>query len=170
MNSETLFAERQRFRQLWVWLILAGLNGLFLYALITQVIMGESFGNKPMSNTGLVITSGLSILFTLFFLSIRLDTEIREDGIYVRFFPFHINWKHYPPESISKCYVRKYSPLTEYGGWGIRLGAFGKGKAYNISGNKGLQIELTGGKKILIGTNRPEELDAVLKENLLLKK
>ncbi|MBX2959059.1 MAG: hypothetical protein KF732_03800 [Flavobacteriales bacterium] len=59
-------------------------------------------------------------------------------------------------------YVRQYSPLTEYGGWGIRLGLFGKGTAYNVSGNKGLQLEFTNNKKLLIGTNKPNELTETL--------
>jgi hypothetical protein len=59
-----------------------------------------------------------------------------------------------------KCYVRKYKPLAEFGGWGLRFGV--SGKAYNISGNKGLQLELTNNKKLLIGTQKPEELSEAL--------
>jgi hypothetical protein len=34
--------------------------------------------------------------------------------------------------------------------------------AYNVSGNRGLQLELTNGKKILLGTQRPEEIAQAL--------
>lgn len=169
MESTKLFAERQRFKQWWVWLILAGINGLFLYAVITQVIGGESFGTNPMSNTGLLITALFLILFTLFFLNIRLDTEINKEGIAVRFFPFQLKFRHYNWNTIDKCYVRKYSPITEYGGWGIRLGLFGKGRALNVSGNIGLQLEFNDGKKLLIGTNKPKELTEVLNSARRLK-
>ncbi|MDQ1088364.1 hypothetical protein [Siphonobacter sp. SORGH_AS_1065] len=54
--------------------------------------------------------------------------------------------------------------MTEYGGWGLRLGLFGKGIAFNVSGNKGLQLEFIDHKKLLIGTNKPEELTKVLSE------
>ena len=63
---------------------------------------------------------------------------------------------------MSKCYVREYSPIAEYGGWGLRGGFFGKGSALNVSGNKGLQLELKNNKKILIGTNKPKELSETL--------
>ena len=63
---------------------------------------------------------------------------------------------------LTKSFVRQYSPLTEYGGWGLRLGLFGKGTAYNVSGNKGLQLEFTDKKKLLIGTNKPDELSETL--------
>jgi len=33
-----------------------------------------------------------------------------------------------------------------------------KGKAYNVSGNRGVQLELLNGGRILIGSQKPEEL------------
>ena len=91
-----------------------------------------------MSNLGLLLTAIPLLLITLLILNIRLDTLIKEDGIYVRFFPFHWSFKKFSWDMISSSYVRKYSPLLEYGGWGMRLGIFGKGNAWNISGDKGL--------------------------------
>jgi hypothetical protein len=164
MNNEILFSERQRFTQWWLWLILLGINGLFLYGVFEQVIVGQKLGNHPMSNTGLIITAGLILFLTLLFAIGHLDTTIKKDGIYVRFFPFHIKCKQYPWEKLTKSYVRQYSPITEYGGWGLRLGLFGKGTAFNVSGNKGLQLEFTDHKKLLIGTNKPEELSETLKK------
>lgn len=164
MNAEILFSERQRFKQWWIWFILLGINGLFLFGVFKQVIGGQTFGDKPMSNVGLLIASGVTLCCTFLFLCIRLDTQIRTDGIYVRFFPFRIKLKKYDWSEISRCYVRQYSALAEYGGWGYRIGFSGKGRALNVSGNKGLQIEFTNGKKLLIGTNKPEQLtDALTK-------
>lgn len=164
MEDEVLFKEKQRFKQWWLWLILLGFNGLFLFGVFKQVIGGQQFGDKPMSNTGLLIATGLTILLTLLFVNFRLDTVIKKDGIYVRFFPFHIKFKHYTWNNITKSFVRQYSPLTEYGGWGLRLGLFGKGTAFSVSGNKGLQLEFTDNKKLLIGTNKPDELTETLKK------
>ena len=162
MNNEILFSERQKFKQWWVWLILLGINGLFLFGLFKQIIDGEQFGDKPMSNVGLLIATGVTLLLTLLFLNLRLDTEIKNDGIYVRFFPFHLTFKHYNWDSLTKSFVRQYSPISEYGGWGLRLGLFGKGTAFNVSGDKGLQLEFSNHKKLLIGTNQPEELNETL--------
>ncbi|WP_447636336.1 hypothetical protein [Flavobacterium microcysteis] len=163
MANEILFTERQRFKQWWLWLILLGINGLFLFAVFKQVIAGQQFGDKPMSNIGLLITAGLTILLTILFLNFRLDTLIKKDGIYVRFFPFHLKFNYYAWEKLTKSFVRQYSPIAEYGGWGLRYGFLGKGKAFNVSGDKGLQLEFTDNKKLLIGTNKPEELTEVLK-------
>ncbi|RDC56527.1 hypothetical protein DU508_13150 [Pedobacter chinensis] len=162
MTNEILFTERQKFKQWWLWLLLLGINGLFLFGVFKQVIGGQQFGNKPMSNAGLLATTGLMILLTLLFVNFRLDTNIKKDGVYVRFFPFHLKFKHYSWDTLTKSFVRQYSPLIEYGGWGLRLGLFGKGTAFNVSGDKGLQLEFTNKKKLLIGTNKPDELTETL--------
>lgn len=65
---------------------------------------------------------------------------------------------------MTKPYVRQYSPLAEYGGWGLRLGLFGKGTSYNVSYDKGLQLEFTDNKKLLIGTNKSDELTETFKK------
>src|SRR5690606_41120216 len=100
----------------------------------------------------------------------KLETKIKNDGIFVRFFPFHISFKYYPWDEISSSFVRKYSPLVEYGGWGWRFSLFGSGTAYNVSGNMGLQLIFTNKKKLLIGTKKPDQLTEVLNKIGQLKK
>jgi len=163
MKEEILFFERQRFRQAWLWAIIIGINGIFVYGFIRQVLMGHVFGDKPMSNAGLLISLVISLIVTTFFLSIRLETIIKMDGIYVRFFPFHFQYKKYEWEQVSQIYVRKYHAIGEYGGWGYKI-MIGSGKAYNISGNMGIQLVLKSKKRILIGTVKPEEVTEVLKK------
>ena len=116
MNEEILFTERQRYKQWWLWLILLGVNGLFLFGVFKQVIGGQQFGDKPMSNIELLIVTGLTIVSTILFANFRLDTVIKKDGIYVRFFPFHFQFKNYRWETLTKSFVRQYSPISEYGG------------------------------------------------------
>lgn len=162
MDNEILFTESQRFKQWWLWMILLGINGLFLFGVYQQVIGGQQFGDKPMSDTELLIITGLTLLLAFLFINFRLDTIIKRDGIYVRFFPFHMTFKHYNWNNLTKSFVRQYSAISEYGGWGLRFGLFGKGKAYNVSGNKGLQLEFNNNKKLLIGTTKPDELTKIL--------
>lgn len=167
MNNEVLFSETQRFKQWWLWILLIGINGLMIYGVFTQVINGHTFGEKPASNSQLLIGAALSLLISIFVLSFRLDTQIKTDGIYVRLFPLQLTYRFFSWKSLLKCYVRKYNAIAEYGGWGLRLGLFGKGRAYNISGDEGLQLEFTNGKKLLIGTQKPQELTEVIEEYFL---
>lgn len=162
MKDEVLFIEQQRFRQIWLWIILLGINIYFIDKTIRQLIMPEQLEGKLMSNTGLIVTTLITLSVTLLIACTRLDTTIKDDGIYVRFFPFHLKLRKYSWDKISQAFVRKYQPLSEYGGWGYRLGLFGKGRAFNISGNQGIQLIFTDGAKLLIGTNRPAEAKEAL--------
>ena len=140
--------------------MLLGINCLFLYGIIKQVFFEQQFGNKPLSNSGLFTVLVFTLLISLLFIYFRLETRINEDGIYVRFFPLQFTYKKYAWAEISKSYLRQYRPILEYGGWGIRYGM--KGKAYNVSGNIGLQLEFISGERLLIGTNNPKELTETL--------
>lgn len=164
MDNEILFTEKQKFKQWWLWVILFGINGLLLLGVFKQVIGGHQFGDKPTSNVELVSTVGLTILLTILFINFKLETQIKKDGVYVRFFPFNLSFRQYTWDKVSKSFVRQYNPIGEYGGWGLRFGLFGKGRALNVSGNQGLQLEFSDHKRLLIGTNKPEELTKTLVE------
>ena len=90
----------------------------------------------------------------------RLITQIRTDGIYLRFPPLQNRITKFTWESIGSIHIRTYNPTREFGGWGICFGP--NGTAYNIAGNIGIQIVFTNGNKMLIGTNDPENLSIVL--------
>jgi len=162
MDSEILFSEKQKFSQWWLRLILIAVNGLILFGIFKQVIGGQQFGDKPMSNLGLLLTEALILILTILCINFQLETRITKDGVYVRFFPFHFSFKYYGWNKISKSFTRQYNPITEYGGWGLRLEILGSGKAFNVSGDKGLQLEFIDKKKLLIGTHKVEELTETL--------
>ena len=163
-TKEVLFSETQYFRQWWVWMLLIGVSVLPLYGIYRQIILGEPWGTNPVSNAGLLIFAAFILLLFLLFINMRLVTVIREDGIYYRFYPFHTSMKFIAWEETDKLYLRKYKPLKEYGGWGLRYGFGKKGRAVNVSGNKGLQIEFKNGNKLLIGTQKPRKMDHILAE------
>ena len=98
------------------------------------------------------------------FYKIKFTTRIDNEGIYYQFYPFHLREKKISWDEIDTIYVRKYKPIIEYGGWGIRIKPFKKDIAYNIWGNWGLQIEKSDGKRILLGTQRPEDIKRAILE------
>lgn len=108
----------------------------------------------------LILASLILAAAVIFTVLSKLETQIKKDGVYVRFYPAHRKFKYYPWSEISKAYVRQYSPLGEYGGWGLK--GFSDNKALNISGKTGFQLELKNGKKLLIGTQKPEEIKELL--------
>lgn len=155
------FREEQRFRQKWVGLIVVGTTGIAWYAAFMQLAMGRPFGDRPMSD-GLLLVFWLAfgVGLPLFFRALRLVTVVDAGGVHFRFVPFQLAGRVLPPEYIGSYEARTYKPLLEYGGWGIRSGR--GGDAYNVSGDRGVQFVLAGGKRVLIGTQRPEEFVAAL--------
>ena len=161
---KTTYVETQQFRQIWIWLLLliTGISsvGTFAYGFYMQIILGEVFGDKPMSDNVLTITFvGASFFFTLLlllFIYTKLTTMIDDSGISYQFFPFHLSFHKITWDQIESYEVITYRPIREYGGWGIR---FGKNKkAYNVSGNVGLSVQLKTGKNVLFGTQKEQEL------------
>ena len=159
-NEETggpLYQEVQHFRQAWLWIPILSASCFCIYAVVQQMVLDKPFGNNPAPDTVLVVIAvlfglGLPVLFYL----AKLTTEVRSDGLYVRYFPFHLSFRKTPLDDLAKYEVRTYSALRDYGGWGIRHGW--KGKAYNVRGNRGVQLELRKGGRVLIGSQKPEEL------------
>ncbi len=150
----TEFKETQRFTQWWLWLVLMGSWGSMIYSFWVTA----KFDTISIFSVS-VFTLGLPILFW----QMRLMTRITEEGIYVRFVPFHFKEQFFPWESIESAQVRTYSPLMEYGGWGIKYGFNGQGKVFNVAGDQGLQLVFKSGEKLLIGTQKPTEIQAAVK-------
>lgn len=162
MKTQPIFAERQRFTQWWLWVLLAGINGLVIYGAVYQLSTGKPFGNNPASDGVLIWTVVFSLSITALFFVFKLETKISKEGVEVRFFPLRRKFKLYPWSSVAKAYTRTYSPIREYGGWGVRYRFSGNGKALNVSGNRGLQLVMHDGSELLIGTQRQQEIDAIL--------
>lgn len=164
-KDAVFFREQQKFDQLWVQLLIFVPVAIVWYGAIQQLVMGIPFGNNPASDDGMILLLILfGVLFPVFMLSLRMITEVRDSGLYIRFYPFHLSSRKFPFESIRSYEVREYHPLKEYGGWGIRFGL--KGQAYNVSGNKGVFFEFSNGKTLMVGSQRPDELAAAISRGI----
>jgi hypothetical protein len=170
--DKKLFNEEQRFDQLWLkvplYVLAVGNVVLFAYGFYKQLIAGTPWGDNPMSDVGLVFVTFLVFLIwgSVFFLfeKTKLITSIYTEEIRLRFPPFFFKEKSIPVRMIQKMEIRKYNPITEFGGWGLRHGF--RGKAYNVKGNMGLQIHFINGKKLLIGTQKPDQVNWAISKML----
>jgi hypothetical protein len=161
-DTGVTFSEVQKFRQrsLWILLVIMDLLALifFGYGMFKQLIIGQAWGSRPLPDLALAIVGSFFLLLlaviTYIFYTLKLVTEVRNDGFSIRFFP--LTHRLIPYAYIKTCEARSYLPIREYGGWGIRYGR--KGKAYTVSGNLGVQLELIHEKPLLIGSQRHEEL------------
>ena len=157
------FEETQKFNQVWLWILLVAISVWVLIQFPLSIFISSS--EDPVSSHSIIMFL-ISLAFVVGLNSLmffaRLKTKVTDDGVSILFHPFINKPKTFKWENIKEAYVRKYRPIWEYGGWGIRYRW--SGRAYNTSGNMGLQLIMNSGKKILIGTHKPEELDAFLKK------
>lgn len=167
-----MYRETQQFKQAWIWVILSLVGllilGIFGYDIYEQIILKKKLSNNPVSDTELVVIFLVVFFFFLFLIALfafaRLSTVIDKSGIHFRFFPFHMRYKQFAWDQVSKYELIGYHPIKDYGGWGIRFGKMGK--AYTVSGNKGLQVHLKSGRRFLLGTQKVEELKTFLSQNI----
>ncbi len=161
--NKIYFKEEQKFNQWWIQAIVAVIVILWFWQLIQQVILGIPFGSDPSPDWAVIIIGVIPIGVVIMFQVLKLKTVVTDEGVSFRFLPFQRKPKVYPVTDIKNYEAVQYRPIRDYGGWGIRIAWVGsKGIAFNVSGNKGVRFELKSGKKVLIGTQRPDAFKAAL--------
>lgn len=155
--SAVLFHEKQKFNQSWLWGLLLLVFAPFAWGIVKQIILGEPWGDNTMSDMGLIAVTLLPLALIGFFYFVEMETRVTDEAIHIDFSPiakvtFH--WKDI--ENVE---------ATTYGfvGYGFRLSKK-YGKIYNVKGNQGLQLYLQNGRKVMIGTQRLDELAEVARQ------
>lgn len=145
MVTDPVFHEVQRFRQRWIWALLGGIT-------LAIIVSG------PIPWVGLVIIGTIAV----FVYGLRLQTEVRDDGVYLKMWPLHRSYRRFPWSEIERYEQKQYRPIRDFGGWGIR---WAPGKiAYNVSGDQGVWIELTNKRAVLVGSQHPDDFVRAMDE------
>ncbi len=163
MKGKLLFKEEQSFVGTWMWYLVIGITVLT----VGGTAIGLMFIKDSEGIIGLVISAIVTGGVVVLLYTSKLYVSMDQDHLYYRYPPFVNSEKRLSKDDVKEMYVRKYKPITEYGGWGYRF-RFRSGRAMNVAGNTGLQLLLKNGKRILIGTQKPEEMKQAvrrLKEN-----
>jgi len=160
-TDEAVYREVQRWslgsRCLLLVLCVLGVTGGVFSAVVILAQHPRQWASLPVIVIcGILVPVGIGFLIWI----ARLETEVRQDGLYIRYVPFHRHFKRFQAEDLSEYHARTYRPILEYGGWGIRFGW--KGRAYNVSGNRGVQLVFRDGRRMLIGSSRPSELEEAI--------
>ena len=139
-----------------IFILLVCIMGLFLYADIQQIVFGKPFGDKPAPNLVLIVFTLFisSIIFLLF--RAKLETRINKEGVFFKWVPFQTGYTMYKWSNIDKAEIISYS----FVGYGFRLTPYGT--VHTVGGNKGLQLILKSGRKVVIGTQKSGEIKAIL--------
>jgi len=158
--DDVLFKEVQRFRQPWILALLLGVVAIYAWGFVQQIVLGVPWGNNPASDELMWIILVFIGALVAFIISIRLEVTVSAAGLSVRFFPLHLRPRHFDRGEIVEHRPMTYHPLRDFGGWGIRYGQ--TGWAYIVRGTEGVLVRTSGGKQLLIGSQRAVELDAAI--------
>jgi len=148
------FKEEQRMLKHWWFMMIPAVFTITVPLLVS----------KQAQVDGILVAIPIAIIGLVFLLFglITLHAKIDEQGISIQFKPFMFKVKHIPWKEIAQAKVVKYDPLFEYGGWGYRKGWKKKKIAYNIYGSEGLEIMLHDETKLMLGTQKPVQLNTYL--------
>jgi hypothetical protein len=151
------FEEKQPFyKNSLIWFAIPGM--------IIPIIIGafNTFKDGSGSFQDLATIVFVEIMVFALLFSTRLETKLDEYGVSYRLFPFHLKTRFISWDQVSSAQVRKYNPLGEYWGWGIK--GTRKNRAINIAGDIGLQLVLKNGCKLLIGTLMKEKMEVAVEK------
>lgn len=121
-------------------------------ALVMQLVQGATLGEDLMM---VLVVALVGVGLPWLFLVVRLEVTVFADRIDIRFPPFRR--RTLARSDIAGFEVRTYQPIREYGGWGLKGWRSGK-VAYNISGNRGVDLTLSSGQRLLLGSQHADEL------------
>ena len=156
-----VFVEEQR-SPLWKLFLIAG---VLLSIIIILFLKLEDVLIDAKSKIIISVSVILNLLLIILIFTVRLKTKIDELGIHYRYFPLHQKDRFISWSELEKAFLRKYNPILEYGGRGMRKAKFlhkKNGKAYSVSGNIGLQLVLKNGKKPIGKRIRQNDLNQKL--------
>ena len=140
--------------------------GIMLYGSYKQLVLGEVWGNKPISDIALIIITLIVVILTLaitwFIFNLELIVEIKNKQVHYKLRPiFSEKVIHFSElESWVIKPINPINPITQFGGYGWRVTP--KSKAFIINGKNALFLKPKEGKKIVLDTNKPIELKAFL--------
>lgn len=161
--AEPLFHEEQSLRRGRL-LILTAIPPLVLsFLAIWQIGLGHSWGKQPMSNASIVGWTIFLWLIYLRLITVKLVTEVRPGEISVRMRGL---WRSYSValSAVKSARAVTFDPAHDWGGYGVR--SSDRGRAFLAAGPRGVELELTKGGVVVVGSQRPDELARRIDEQL----
>jgi hypothetical protein len=153
------FREDQRFTQWWLWALLIVLGVGLSLPWFLQTLFAVPLGNVPAPSGLLLLLAVFGVGLPVLFAYLRLRVTVFDDRLELNFRP--IRRRTIRLADIARVEAVTYSPLLDYGGWGIKVGR--KGWCYNTSGNHGVEVHLVDGRVVMVGSQRAEELESALR-------
>lgn len=162
MADEVQYREVQRFRQWWYLLLVVGTALIGWSAWLQQIVIGEPFGSDPASDAAVwIVWVVMGLVVPVIALSLRLVTEVTDDGVQVRFPPFRP--RDVTHDEILDVRTVEVRPMARWAGYGYRRRPDGD-VAFLVRGRDAVRLSLGEGRAVVIGTRSPERLATAILE------
>ena len=158
MKTRALCEERSG----WSWWVHALIWLTFLAAVLPLFELangnvGSREGAMPLGVAVLCLSLGFGIPSLFYFFMGQLKTRVTSEEIDIRWGFAEVIKKKIPLEKVDGAEAVTYSPIREFGGWGIRVG-MNKKKGWTIRGNRALVLNLKDGTRFYLGSDKPERI------------
>lgn len=138
------------------------------YGLYWQVGHGQPWGDKPMSDAGIVFmtvfVSASVILLGFVLLTLRLEVKIDAAGIHYRMYPVKQRWRTVSLDQIEKYELKRRYNLFESAGIGHHRNVIQRSRSFKMWGGKHLRLTLTNGETLMLGTTDLTGLDWAMRK------
>jgi hypothetical protein len=155
------FIEVQRFRRWWIAVLLGITGAVVWWGFVTQIVLGRDWGGDPAPDAVVwLLWAVFGVGFPVWMWTLGVRTGVDGSGVHVRWIAFPLR-RDFPFADIARHEAVTYQPIREFGGWGWRRGRQGR-VAHTVRGVEGVELELRDGRRVLIGSQRPQELAAAI--------
>ena len=158
--ATTIYKENQRYQRIGLIAFIAVFTVALIVAFISQVFINQV--ENPIPNYVAVLTICTLLVSLVYFLSIRMVTEINEKNIRFQFYPLHATKQKIRLKDVTSYSVVNSPEGAQYSGWGVNFGA--KERRFSVSGRTGLKVTTQDGERIFIGTQNPEALGQAIEQ------
>jgi len=156
-DAPVIYEERQKLNLGLLWLPVLVPTVIMWYGFYQQIINRRPVGTHPAPDALLIVFFAIfGLLFPYLMLKTALILQVRPDGFYFRYYPFHLRYHKISWLEIKDVEVINFSAIRDFGGYGIK---YAKGaKIYVAKGNKGLKVTLMSGRQLIFSSDNPEML------------
>jgi hypothetical protein len=158
-SAELRFREVQPFRQKRLLILTAIPPAAMLARTVLQMGFGIGWGHPPESNASLIGWTVFLWLIYLRLVTITLVTELFPAELRVTMRGM-LRSARIRVDKIESVRTVTFDP-KEWGGYGMRSNA--RGRAYIARGTQAVELTMTGGRVVLIGTQKARELESAVR-------
>ena len=104
-----------------------------------------------------LVAAGLVVPPAIVVAALRMVTLVTPGSLRISFGFLPTVRRIVPLDAIASIEVVHYHPIRDHVGWGFRLGREGE-RIYSARGDRGVRVRLRDGTKLLVGSQRPDQL------------